>query len=99
LSGVYLFIDGAYLEEAYRDVMTKVFNDSGQIDYERLRHALSADRAFYYNATETKLASETDPQFEARLAVQQARFDAISDLPRFHLRAGVTAGDKKRSRR
>jgi uncharacterized LabA/DUF88 family protein len=99
LATKYMFIDGAYLEAAYRDVMQKVFRDAGDLDYAKVRGQSGAARTFYYNATETKLAAESKEQFEARLAAQQEKFDALSDIPTFHVRAGVMAGDKNRRRR
>jgi uncharacterized LabA/DUF88 family protein len=99
LSGVYLFIDGAYVEAAYRDVMNDVFQDPGDLDYRYVaRPGDKIARAFYYNATDSRLNSDTDETFARRLAEQQDRFDAIGDIPNFHVRAGVTAGSRHRRR-
>jgi uncharacterized LabA/DUF88 family protein len=98
-SGVYIFVDGAYLEKAYASVMGKIFNDPGELDYAEFQATTNHFRVFYYAATESKLDSETEDQFNLRFEMQQGRFETIGGLPGFHVRTGVTTGGKKRTRR
>ena len=45
----YAFVDGRYLAACYRDMMSDLFGEPGELDPARLRRLLNADRVFYHD--------------------------------------------------
>jgi hypothetical protein len=62
----YLFIDGEYLRQSYRDAMHSMFDKDGDLDPAKIRYPTMARRAFFYDCLdEIKSGSETEDEFSA----------------------------------
>ena len=89
----YLFIDGQYLESAYKDIMQDFFGDDGEIDLTEVKNSTQASRVYYYHALEDEVRhGETEQEMQERIQTAQERFDDIAALPNFHVRLGTLSG-------
>jgi uncharacterized LabA/DUF88 family protein len=97
----YLFIDGGYLREVYRDQFEPIFGDSCEIDYRAVMASFGAQRAYLYDCLDNqKRPSESDIDFETRIERQEALFDEIDKVEGMHVRYGVLSPRKgKKDRR
>lgn len=95
----YLFIDGAYLSHQFERFAKFWFEGDGEIDYAELINSLTVDKCFYYDCFDDKQRSaETQKDFEARVATQTRIFNAISRVPRTHVRFGTLKGASNKLR-
>jgi len=95
----YLFIDGEYLRRVHNDAMQSVFRCDGEIDFQELKRVTDAKRAFFYDCLDdVKRQNETDRDYEARVAAQEAYFGDIRSLKGYHVRLGSLRGSAKRLR-
>jgi uncharacterized LabA/DUF88 family protein len=100
MAGTYLFIDGNYLDQAYKSLIEPFFGKPGELDFMAVRGHFSATRVYYYNSYDTRpRAGETPEQTEARIEGLKQRFDAINAVSCYHVQLGTVAGAKKRNRR
>lgn len=95
----YLFIDGAYAREAYQKAMEAVFGVAGEIAPERIVEQVESFRTFYYDCMdETRKPSETEAEFNERVAAQEKYFSRIRALRGVHLQLGTLTGPKRRQK-
>jgi NYN domain-containing protein len=95
----YLFIDGAYLRACYEAVVSRFFGSKGTLDFATVKGSLGANRVFYYDCLhDIQNQGESDPDFQKRVAAQQAEFSGIQGLPFVHLRLGSLSGKPPRLR-
>ena len=95
----YLFIDGEYLRRIYREAMQSVFCQDGELDPKRIRFEYDAVRAFFYDCLDdTKRAGESEKDYQAIIASQEALFTEVSKISGFHFRPGTLKGGQKRRR-
>src|SRR5574341_2345110 len=95
----YLFIDGAYLREHYSQSVRKWFGDGGEIDFQTLKKNLGVQKCFYYDCLDDiKHDSETESEFNSRLAQQESVFNKIREVDGTHVRLGSLTGSKKNKR-
>jgi hypothetical protein len=93
----YLFIDGEYLRQLYRDAMQSFCGFDGELFPARLRHESIAYRAFFYDSLDdAQRAGELESAFLARVAEQEKFFDEIRSISGFHVRLGSVTGKKRR---
>jgi uncharacterized LabA/DUF88 family protein len=97
----YLFIDGAYFHEGYRDVMQTFYGEVPPINYRELATRLQgAQRVYYYDAVDRgKIGEETSDHQEARIKERDSFHAYLNSLPRWHVREGFVSRGRRVSRR
>lgn len=99
-SVVYAFIDGNYLEQRHRELVSEILGRKVEIDYPALLADLGAARAYYYNAVDDEPRhGETEAALKARVDSEVARLEAINGLSNYHLRLGSVTGKAIKKRR
>lgn len=85
----YVFIDGNYLARAYDAAMQPFFPeaDSRNLDLTKLKEAMSASKAFYYDAID-------EDKLDAKQ--RRERLEVIGTLDGFHIREGSVSTRKKK---
>jgi len=100
LGDTYLFIDGAYLQEVYRDLFNPLFGDGYSVDYSIVMQFFQARRAYLYDCLDDMpKAVESEADFKARVARQEASFDEIDKVEGVHVRYGYLSPGKKRQQK
>jgi uncharacterized LabA/DUF88 family protein len=100
LGDTYLFIDGGYLRETYRDLFQPLFGDGYLVDYQSIMKSFGARRAFLYDCLDDEQKpGETGPDFAMRVQKQQDLFDAIDRVPGVHVCYGVLSQGRKRQQK
>jgi len=94
----YLFIDGNYANEIYRQAMRDVFGIDDEPDPRSLLRAIRFHRAYYYDCPTEKRSDEADPEYQARRDKQQAYFDEFKELQGVHVRLGTLRGRRARQK-
>ena len=85
----YLFIDGAYLHEHYSRQMQDFYGEVPPLRFDILATNLNSERTYYYDAINyQKKASESQDEYEARIAAKHALHDYISSQAGYHVREG-----------
>lgn len=82
-----MFIDGAYLRERAKAAGDAWFNEPIELDYAKLSYGCT--KTFYYDCLPSKTAGETDDQFEARRAQQEAFFNRLRAYKGWHVSEGL----------
>jgi hypothetical protein len=81
---IYLFVDGAYLDNAYKGLMD-VFDVPGALNIRAIAarpFECAADRIFYYHAVDTSNGKdESDDECAARVQALEARLDTSEKAP------------------
>ena len=105
--GNYLFIDGGYLRERFREVMRRYHNKAVELDISNIGKALGSkhiersdiEKFFYYDCIDdTPRSGESDEDRAVRVSEQVKLFDSIRALPGWHVREGVLVGSRKQKR-
>lgn len=92
----YVFIDGNYLRLVADQVMGEMFGTTADLNFDAIRPGVNVRRIFYYDCLNDRhRESESDTEFTARLAQQEALFGSIQSLRDFHVRLGSVTGQKK----
>jgi uncharacterized LabA/DUF88 family protein len=100
LGDTYLFIDGGYLQTVYRDLFTPIFGDGYLVDYGSVMETFRARRAYLYDCLDdVQKPGESDADFKARVARQEAHFDEIDKVEGVHVRYGHLSPGKKRQQK
>jgi uncharacterized LabA/DUF88 family protein len=100
LGDTYLFIDGAYLRDLYRDEFNPLFGDKYIVDYHKVMETFSARRAYLYDCIDdVRKAGESDDDLKARVERQEALFDAIDKVEGVHVRFGYLTPGKRRQQK
>ena len=98
----YLFIDGRHLRKHYQDTVQQWFGSDGEIDFRQLKDGFlggGISRCFYYDAlADEQQQGESQQDFEARLAKEEAVFNGIEDLDGYFVRLGSITGLKRNRR-
>ena len=85
----YVFIDGAYLQETFRETILSTFGDEYEIDLLSLKHETRSRRAFYYDCLDNiQKQGENQADFNARVHQKEAYLDSIRSLEGFHVKEG-----------
>jgi len=97
----YLFIDGAYLREAYTDTMTKYFGVAPPINWPAgLAQFGHIQRVYYYDAIDrNRVKDETEEEQKKRIAEANAFHAFLNRLDNLHVREGFTSRGRRASRR
>jgi uncharacterized LabA/DUF88 family protein len=100
LGDTYLFIDGGYLREVYRDLFEPLFGDAYLVDYRAIMQFFEARRAYYYDCLDdVKKDAETEEQFKDRVQQQQDSLDAIDKVEGLHVRPGFLSRGRRRQQK
>ncbi|MGP0020648.1 MAG: NYN domain-containing protein [Candidatus Sulfotelmatobacter sp.] len=95
----YVFIDGAYLRKAADELMRRMFGTVADLNFDAIRPGTNVRRVFYYDClNDIRAENEAVPDFEARVARQEAMFDSIQSLSDFHVRLGSVTGKRRKLR-
>lgn len=98
----YLFIDGRHLRKHYQETVQQWFGSDGEIDFGQLKDGFLGGgiaRCFYYDALrDEQQQGESQQDFEARLAKEEAVFNGIEDLNGYFVRLGSITGLKRNRR-
>lgn len=92
----YLFVDGAYLERTVESHEKGFFNESLNVNYEKLIQG--AIKGFYYDAYPSKKSDESESTYLQRLNTAENKFKKITSCRGWHCNFGVTKGSGKRTR-
>jgi uncharacterized LabA/DUF88 family protein len=93
----YLFIDGAYARDVYRNAMEAVFGLAGEISVEAIVSQVEPFRTYYYDCLDdSKKESETKEDVQVRLNSQEEYFSKLRSLKGVHLQLGTLTGAKRR---
>jgi uncharacterized LabA/DUF88 family protein len=96
----YLFIDGAYLDDAYDKTLRKIFGPNISIDFSKIKNTLGCRRAFYYHCIDDERRDgESNEQHATRTSLQNRRLDEIDSLEGFHVRRGYLTSGRKRTQK
>ena len=91
----YLFIDGAYLDQLLDGVGKIFFNgETPKLDYRRVTNGYS--KIFYYDCAPERRSSESQQDFEARMASKNSFFDSLRIIPGMHVFEGVVKREGRR---
>ena len=93
----YLFIDGAFFERLFSEILTNVFPEENlftAIDLKKITREY--DRAFYYDALQARKTSEREADWQARREQKDELFNTLSLSPNIHVRSGISGYRKKR---
>src|SRR5438067_5819506 len=100
LGDTYLFIDGGYLREVYRDLFDPLFGGGYAVDYKSVKETFNARRVFLYDCLDdVQKAGESKADFDARVQQQQDYFDAIDKVDGVHVCYGVLSHGRKRQQK
>lgn len=92
----YLFVDGAYFRRAMEYLVTRYFADERPaIDLRSLGSQFR--RVFYYDCLPSRKSGESAGDYEMRIAPHVAEFNAIRELPGFHVREGLVRRESRRN--
>lgn len=95
----YLYVDAQYLRSVIEQRLVPYIGAAVTIDWQRVLQNLGADRAFYYDSIDDlKKQTETDEEFNTRLARQQQEINSIASLDGYFVRLGSIRGDAKKRR-
>jgi uncharacterized LabA/DUF88 family protein len=95
----YLFIDAGHLRPHYISAIQDWCGTDGEIDYAYMGLECNAQKCFYYDCRDTvKRDSETENDFNARVAKQDAELARIRRLSGTHVRLGTLTGAGKEKR-
>ena len=95
----YLFIDGGYAHQIYRDAMQAVFGVAGELSVAKIVLQINVFRTYYYDCLDdSQKDGESKSAFDLRLQSQEAYFSQIESLPRVHLRLGTVMGRRRRQK-
>ena len=95
----YLFIDGGYAHQIYRDAMMAVFRVPGELNVWKIVDQVNVFRTYYYDCLDdSQKDGESKSAFDARLESQKAYFSQIESLPRVHFRLGTVMGRRRRQK-
>jgi hypothetical protein len=95
----YLFIDGGYIQRAYRDAMERVFGLPGELSVQKIIDTVGPFRTYYYDCVDEKPKDkESQSDFERRVAAQNAYTDQLHSLTGVQLRLGTLAGRTRRQK-
>lgn len=95
----YLFIDGGHLRRNYTATVQRWYGNEGAIELKLVKDSFGANKCFYYDCVDD-ICGEQEGQldFEARVAREEAFFDAIQEIPGTHVRLGSMTGTRKNKR-
>jgi uncharacterized LabA/DUF88 family protein len=91
---VYLFIDGAYLDELASELGEPYFGEPLQLDYPRL--CVGCKKTFYYDCLPAKKSNESEGEFADRRDEKRDFFNYLRSLDSWHVNEGVGRWNKKR---
>jgi uncharacterized LabA/DUF88 family protein len=95
----YLFIDGAYVQAIYRSAMEAVFGVLGELSIQKILFEVHPFRTYYYDCVDEKPKDgESQPDFEQRVASQDAYTPQMHSLAGVHVRLGTLAGRRRRQK-
>ena len=96
---IYIFIDARNFRKYFEETTAKWGGEPANINYQGISTAYGAKKAFFYDCiNDIRNQGETDDQFRARLAQQEAEFAKISSLQNTHVRLGSMSGTYKNRR-
>lgn len=95
----YVFIDGNYLRRVADNFMQEMFGVSAELNFDAIRPGTNVRRVFYYDCLNDLHGDrESDSEFGARVAKQEAIFNSIQSLRGFHVRLGSLSGVRRKLR-
>ncbi|MFL9670406.1 NYN domain-containing protein [Variovorax sp. AB1(2024)] len=90
----YLFIDGAYLTQAFDDLSKKWFDGVElPINYSLL--ALNHQKVFYYDCLPAQKDGESNDDFSIRKLPQERKFETLRNLNGWHVNEGIAKHRKR----
>jgi len=98
----YLFIDGRYAQDIYCKAMQRVFEEPGELSVHAMVSSIGRQpfRTYYYDCVDDlKKSSETESDFQARLAKQEEFFTRTSSLYGVHFQRGTLKGQRRREQK
>src|SRR4051812_14625483 len=97
----YLFIDGAYLTEAYTASMSQFYGVVPPINYRDLGGYFGGpQRIYYYDAVDRgRIGPETEEAQANRIHARDALHVYLNSLPNWHVREGFVSRGRRASRR
>lgn len=95
MESIYLFIDGAYLQNVHRELIRPMWDAEPELDLLPVKSSFPSHKVFYYDCLDdVERPNEKPEEYRARVDAQQARFNYIQSLPGFHVRLGTVTGSK-----
>jgi uncharacterized LabA/DUF88 family protein len=95
----YLFIDGGYVQRIHRSAMEAVFGVAGDLSIQKIVNDVDPFRTYYYDCVEeTPKDSESQSDFEERVAPRNAYLAQIQSLPGVHVRLGTLSGRHRKQK-
>ncbi|CAN5514205.1 hypothetical protein BH10ACI1_BH10ACI1_34940 [soil metagenome] len=96
----YLFVDGANFRKYYDETTQRWFEEEVEFDFGYIKATFGAEKAFYYDCVDDiKNDTETDEEFEARVAAQEKKLNKIREVEGCHVFLGSLRRAKKRKNR
>jgi uncharacterized LabA/DUF88 family protein len=90
----YLFIDGAYLTQAFEDLSGKWFGGADlPINYSLLSH--NHHKVFYYDCLPAQKEGESAEDFAIRKLPQERKFERLRNLDGWHVNEGIAKHRKR----
>jgi len=90
----YLFIDGAYLREVIAD-FGKYWFETANVPFQYAALAYGHTKVFYYDCLPVQRSSESQEDFEFRLAAQEKFFQDLRSLHGWHVLQGILKRARK----
>jgi uncharacterized LabA/DUF88 family protein len=94
----YLFIDGGYARERYREAMNDVFGNDGDLCPRNMIPHGQYRRCFYYDCLDAQKPNETTVDYALRTKIQETYFGEFQSLPGVHVRLGKLIGQRPRQK-
>jgi uncharacterized LabA/DUF88 family protein len=91
---IYLFIDGAYLDELAKELGEAYFGEALQLDYAQL--AAGCKKVFYYDCLPAKKDAETEQEFNDRRDDKIDFFNYLRSLDSWHVNEGTGRWNRRR---
>lgn len=93
----YLFVDGAYLR-GHLEEWSRDFFAGGRMDLDFAQFARGFQKTFYYDCLPPKHKGEAQEAYAERIRPQQKSFDALKEIPGFHVYEGTSSGTGAKAR-
>jgi uncharacterized LabA/DUF88 family protein len=88
VSTTYAFIDGAAFEQSISEILSDFDCSLEKLNWNALTK--NADRIFYFDALPVKKNSETETEFQEKLARKKEHFSKLRNVPYLHVREGIS---------